>query len=162
MSLGICQHMHSNSGNTLPICSPRITKHSGSHCSTSLSRASTLTQRIIERLRTMLEDAARLEIVGDAARRNQDFYRADRQFDVLKPPHKLMDGLASCLERALASDWGSEWLARPATWPKRRWPRNRCTRLPAHNAERCPRLARNSAAGVRNELQPRNGPVSTL
>lgn len=38
----------------------------------------------VQRLRTMLDDAARLDIVGAAARRNPDFYRIDRQFDVLK------------------------------------------------------------------------------
>ena len=38
----------------------------------------------VRRLRQMLDEAARLEVVGDAYRRNQDFYRVDRQFDVLQ------------------------------------------------------------------------------
>jgi membrane protease subunit (stomatin/prohibitin family) len=38
----------------------------------------------VVRLRGMLDDAARLDVVGDAFRRNQDFYRVDRQFDVLQ------------------------------------------------------------------------------
>jgi membrane protease subunit (stomatin/prohibitin family) len=36
------------------------------------------------RLRGMLDEAARLDVVGDAFRRNQDFYRVERQFDVLQ------------------------------------------------------------------------------
>lgn len=38
----------------------------------------------VARLRGMLDEAARLDVVGDAFRRNQDFYRVDRQFDVLQ------------------------------------------------------------------------------
>jgi len=38
----------------------------------------------VVRLRGMLDEAARLEVVGDAFRRNQDFYSVDRQFDVLQ------------------------------------------------------------------------------
>ena len=38
----------------------------------------------VKRLRLMLDEAARLEVVGEAYRRNQDFYRTDRQFDVLE------------------------------------------------------------------------------
>lgn len=38
----------------------------------------------VQRLRTMLDEAARLDVVSEAFRRNQDFYRADRQFDVLQ------------------------------------------------------------------------------
>jgi membrane protease subunit (stomatin/prohibitin family) len=37
----------------------------------------------VVQLRSMLDEAARLDIVADAFRRNQDFYRIDRQFDVL-------------------------------------------------------------------------------
>jgi membrane protease subunit (stomatin/prohibitin family) len=36
------------------------------------------------RLRSMLDEAARLDVVGDAYRRNQDLYRAERQFDVME------------------------------------------------------------------------------
>lgn len=38
----------------------------------------------VQRLRKMLDDAARLDYLGDAARRNNDFYRTDQQFEVLK------------------------------------------------------------------------------
>lgn len=38
----------------------------------------------VKSLRSMLDEAARLEVVGDAYRHNQDFYRTDRQFDVLE------------------------------------------------------------------------------
>ena len=38
----------------------------------------------VKRLRSMLDEAARLNVVGDAFRRNQDFYQADKQFGVLE------------------------------------------------------------------------------
>jgi membrane protease subunit (stomatin/prohibitin family) len=38
----------------------------------------------VKRLRSMLDEAARLDLVGEAFRRNQDFYRTERQFDVLQ------------------------------------------------------------------------------
>jgi membrane protease subunit (stomatin/prohibitin family) len=38
----------------------------------------------VKRLRAMLDEAARLEVMADAFRRNQDFYRAERQFDILQ------------------------------------------------------------------------------
>lgn len=38
----------------------------------------------VQRLRSMLDEAARLDVVGEAFRRNQDFYRTDKQFDVLQ------------------------------------------------------------------------------
>src|ERR1017187_3810796 len=38
----------------------------------------------VQRLRAMLDEAARLDVVGDAYRRNLDFYRTERQFDVLE------------------------------------------------------------------------------
>ena len=38
----------------------------------------------IQKLRGILDEAARLEVVGDAFRRNQDFYKTDRQFNVLQ------------------------------------------------------------------------------
>jgi len=37
----------------------------------------------VKKLREMLDEAARLNVVGDAFRQNQDFYRAERQFDVM-------------------------------------------------------------------------------
>jgi hypothetical protein len=37
----------------------------------------------VKQLRSMLNEGARLDHVGGAFRRNQDFYRAERQFDVL-------------------------------------------------------------------------------
>lgn len=38
----------------------------------------------VARLRGMLDEAARLDVMGDAFRRNQDFYRVERQFDVMQ------------------------------------------------------------------------------
>mgnify|MGYP000741847292 CR=1 FL=1 len=38
----------------------------------------------VKRLRSMLDEAARLDVVGDAFRRNRDFYHSERQFDVLQ------------------------------------------------------------------------------
>lgn len=38
----------------------------------------------VGRLRAMIDEAARLDVIGDAFRRNQDFYRTERQFDVLQ------------------------------------------------------------------------------
>ncbi len=38
----------------------------------------------VVRLRGMLDEAARLDVMGDAFRRNQDFYRVERQFDVMQ------------------------------------------------------------------------------
>lgn len=38
----------------------------------------------VGRLRAMIDEAARLDLIGDAFRRNQDFYRTERQFDVLQ------------------------------------------------------------------------------
>jgi membrane protease subunit (stomatin/prohibitin family) len=38
----------------------------------------------VKSLRSMLDEAARLEVVGGAYRRNLDFYRTERQFDVLE------------------------------------------------------------------------------
>ncbi len=38
----------------------------------------------VQRLRSMLDEAARLDVVGQAYHRNLDFYRTDRQFDVLE------------------------------------------------------------------------------
>ncbi len=38
----------------------------------------------VTRLRKALDEAARLGVVGEAFRQNQDFYRAERQFDVLE------------------------------------------------------------------------------
>lgn len=38
----------------------------------------------VQRLRKMLDEAARLDVVGESYRRNLDFYRTERQFDVLE------------------------------------------------------------------------------
>jgi len=38
----------------------------------------------VQRLRSMLDEAARLDVVGQAYHRNLDFYRTERQFDVLE------------------------------------------------------------------------------
>jgi len=38
----------------------------------------------VQRLRAMLDEAARLDVMGDAFRRNVDFYRTERQFNVLE------------------------------------------------------------------------------
>lgn len=38
----------------------------------------------VQRLRSMLDEAARLDVVGGAFRRNEDFYRVERQFDALQ------------------------------------------------------------------------------
>jgi membrane protease subunit (stomatin/prohibitin family) len=38
----------------------------------------------VQRLRAMLDEAARLDVMADAYRRNLDFYRTERQFDVLE------------------------------------------------------------------------------
>lgn len=68
----------------------------------------------VQRLRTMLDDAARLEIVGDAARRNQDFYRADRQFDVLKTAAQTHGPTGELLGAGLGLGLGFG-MARPAS-----------------------------------------------
>ena len=38
----------------------------------------------VKKLRSMIDEAARLEIMGDAYRRNQDFYTTERQFNVMQ------------------------------------------------------------------------------
>lgn len=38
----------------------------------------------VKKLRASLDEASRLNVVGDAFRQNQDFYRAERQFDVMQ------------------------------------------------------------------------------
>jgi len=38
----------------------------------------------VQRLRSMLDEAARLDVVGQAYHRNLDFYKTERQFDVLE------------------------------------------------------------------------------
>jgi membrane protease subunit (stomatin/prohibitin family) len=67
----------------------------------------------VERLRAMLDEAARLEVLGDAARRNQDFYRADRQFDVLKTAAQTHGPTGELLAAGLGVGLGFG-MARPA------------------------------------------------
>ena len=68
----------------------------------------------VQRLRTLLDEAARLDIVGDAARRNQDFYRADRQFDVLKTAAQTVGQTGDLLGAGLGLGLGFG-MARPAS-----------------------------------------------
>jgi len=68
----------------------------------------------VQRLRVMLDDAARLEVLGDAARRNQDFYRADRQFDVLKTAAQAQGSAGDLLGAGLGIGLGFG-MARPAS-----------------------------------------------
>ena len=38
----------------------------------------------VARLRKLLDDAAHLEVMGDSFRRNEDFYRVEKQFEIMK------------------------------------------------------------------------------
>jgi membrane protease subunit (stomatin/prohibitin family) len=67
----------------------------------------------VKRLRLMLDEAARLEVVGEAYRRNQDFYRTDRQFDVLEGAAESGGAAGSVMGAAMGIGMGFG-LATPA------------------------------------------------
>ncbi len=60
----------------------------------------------VERLRGMLDEAARLDVVGDAFRRNQDFYRVGRQFDVLQGAAEAGGAAGSVMGAAMGIGMG--------------------------------------------------------
>jgi membrane protease subunit (stomatin/prohibitin family) len=60
----------------------------------------------VARLRGMLDEAARLDVVGDAFRRNQDFYRVDRQFDVLQGAAEAGGAAGSVMGAAMGIGMG--------------------------------------------------------
>ena len=68
----------------------------------------------VKRLRSMLDEAARLDVVGDAFRRNQDFYRSERQFNVLQGAAES-DGAAGNLMGAAMGVGMGFGMAGPAT-----------------------------------------------
>jgi membrane protease subunit (stomatin/prohibitin family) len=60
----------------------------------------------VQRLRAMLDEAARLDVVGDAYRRNLDFYRTDRQFDVLEGAAETGGAAGSVMGAAMGIGMG--------------------------------------------------------
>jgi len=60
----------------------------------------------VQRLRAMLNEAARLDVVGDAYRRNLDFYRTDRQFDVLEGAAEAGGAAGSVMGAAMGIGMG--------------------------------------------------------
>ena len=60
----------------------------------------------VQRLRAMLDEAARLDVVGDAYRRNLDFYRTERQFDVLEGAAETGGAAGSVMGAAMGIGMG--------------------------------------------------------
>ena len=60
----------------------------------------------VQRLRAMLDEAARLDVVGDAYRRNLDFYRTERQFDVLEGAAETEGAAGSVMGAAMGIGMG--------------------------------------------------------
>lgn len=60
----------------------------------------------VQRLRAMLDEAARLDVVGDAYRRNLDFYRTERQFDVLQGAAETGGAAGSVMGAAMGIGMG--------------------------------------------------------
>jgi membrane protease subunit (stomatin/prohibitin family) len=60
----------------------------------------------VRHLRSMLNEAARLSLVGDAFRKNQDFYRAERQFDVLEGAAEGGGGASALMGAAMGVGMG--------------------------------------------------------
>jgi len=95
----------------------------------------------VVRLRSMLDEAARLAVVGDAFRRNEDFYRADRQYGVLDSAAKS-GGAGGITASAMGIGLGFG-LAGPATDVARQ------AMAPAAQAQqRCPACGSALAANV--------------
>jgi membrane protease subunit (stomatin/prohibitin family) len=60
----------------------------------------------VQRLRAMLDEAARLDVVGEAYRRNLDFYRTERQFDVLEGAAETGGAAGSVMGAAMGIGMG--------------------------------------------------------
>ncbi len=60
----------------------------------------------VQRLRAMLDEAARLDVVGDAYRRNLDFYRTERQFNVLEGAAETGGAAGSVMGAAMGIGMG--------------------------------------------------------
>lgn len=84
----------------------------------------------VGRLRAMIDEAARLDVIGDAFRRNQDFYRTERQFDVLQSGADSEGGGESLIGAALGIGMGFG-VAKPAAEIARR------AMAPVPNTELC-------------------------
>lgn len=60
----------------------------------------------VAKLRAILDESARLEIVGEAFRKNQDFYRTERQFDVMQSASESSSPIGSVMGAALGIGMG--------------------------------------------------------
>ena len=60
----------------------------------------------VSKLRAILDESARLEIVGEAFRKNQDFYRTERQFDVMQSASESSSPIGGVMGAALGIGMG--------------------------------------------------------